>query len=204
MKNGTAFCPGWRTGPLVQSAKARRDMAEGLRPQRVTEPEAAIGRTPSRMPVIIRSHEGSAWNVIPVAGVGDKNRVYPRGKMTRGCFSKKLFFRSIFSFPRFRHFPCGDRSGRSAEAGGVGLSCFAKASQGPKDALYPARKNKRCRIDHVLRTLRSSLLRAKQDQASPIFSIQIEGAGHLMTCPASPTAPPPHRAPRARGRRLSP
>jgi hypothetical protein len=47
-------------------------MAEGLRPPQVTEPETAIGRLPSRMPVIIRSHEGSAGKYARVLRGGDE------------------------------------------------------------------------------------------------------------------------------------
>jgi hypothetical protein len=43
-------------------------MAEGLRPPQVTEPEAAIGRPLSRMPVIIRSHESSGASMMEDAG----------------------------------------------------------------------------------------------------------------------------------------
>ena len=59
MKNCTAFCPGRRMGRSFGRAKAGGNMAEGLRPPE-EPPPAAIGRLPSRMPVIIRSHEGSA------------------------------------------------------------------------------------------------------------------------------------------------
>ena len=45
-------------------------MAEGLRPPRVTEPEAAIGRPLSRMPVIIRSHESSGASMMEDVGRG--------------------------------------------------------------------------------------------------------------------------------------
>jgi hypothetical protein len=48
-------------------------MAKGLRPLWVTEPKAAIGRLLSRMPVIIRSHEGSGDKITDGLGVGDKN-----------------------------------------------------------------------------------------------------------------------------------
>jgi hypothetical protein len=43
-------------------------MAKGLCPLRVTEPKAAIGRPPSRMPVIIRSHEGSGVSMMEDVG----------------------------------------------------------------------------------------------------------------------------------------
>ena len=49
-----AFCPGRRS-----RVGAGGNMAEGLCPPE-EPPPAAIGRLPSRMPVIIRSHEGSA------------------------------------------------------------------------------------------------------------------------------------------------
>ena len=50
------FLPGLAHVTLrVKRAKARRDMAEGLRPPPIPLSTAAIGRLPSRMPVIIRS-----------------------------------------------------------------------------------------------------------------------------------------------------
>ena len=45
-------------------------MAKGLRPQWIPLPKAAIGRLPSRIPVIIRSHESSGAIVHEVLGVG--------------------------------------------------------------------------------------------------------------------------------------
>ena len=56
-------------------------MAKGLRPPQVTEPKAAIGRLPSRTPVIIRSHEGSAGIMREEWGAGIKWVVCPRGKV---------------------------------------------------------------------------------------------------------------------------
>ena len=60
MKRGHGFLPGLaHVTPRLKRAKARRDMAEGLRPPPIPLSTAAIGRLLSRMPVIIRSHEGS-------------------------------------------------------------------------------------------------------------------------------------------------
>jgi hypothetical protein len=47
-------------------------MAKGLRPPTIPLSPAAIGRLLSRMPVIIRSHEGSAVKISEVWGGGDK------------------------------------------------------------------------------------------------------------------------------------
>jgi hypothetical protein len=55
---------------LFKRAKARRDMAEGLRPPRAPLPLAAIGRPLSRMPVIIRSHESSGESVTRLLRAG--------------------------------------------------------------------------------------------------------------------------------------
>jgi hypothetical protein len=50
------FLPGLAHGALFsEHAKARRDMAEGLRPPRIPLSKAAIGRPLSRMPVYTRS-----------------------------------------------------------------------------------------------------------------------------------------------------
>ena len=59
-------------GRFFKRAKAGGDTAEGLRPRMTPLSCAAIGRLPSRMPVIIRSHEGSGENVTRLLGVGDK------------------------------------------------------------------------------------------------------------------------------------
>jgi hypothetical protein len=65
------FLPGLAHGALFSKrAKARRDMAEGLRPPWIPLSKTAIGRLLSRMPVIIRSHESSGASMAQETAAG--------------------------------------------------------------------------------------------------------------------------------------
>jgi hypothetical protein len=73
MKILTASFQPERARPFLLNRKDLGEFGQGnLRPPGITEPEAAIGSLPSRMPVTIRSHESGTGECARRSGGGDE------------------------------------------------------------------------------------------------------------------------------------